>query len=38
MVRQAFNLPNLITLLRILLIPAFLLVLLSRIPSGELWA
>ncbi|MCG0238134.1 MAG: CDP-diacylglycerol--glycerol-3-phosphate 3-phosphatidyltransferase [Firmicutes bacterium] len=38
MVRQAFNLPNLITLLRILLIPIFLLVLFSRIPSGELWA
>lgn len=38
MLKQSLNLPNLITLMRILLIPFFLLALLSRIPYGELLA
>lgn len=38
MLRKSLNLPNLITLTRIALVPVFLFVLLSRIPHGEVWA
>lgn len=38
MLKKAFNVPNLITLTRIALVPVFVLALLSRIQYGEIWA
>lgn len=38
MLRKALNLPNLITMTRIALVPVFVFALLSRLQYGEIWA